>query len=107
MHVRTLITSAKSSQESKAEQHGEPESAVLAIVGGRVEGKDESETGQTEEESSTTEQVGEEVDVGAGSGRQDAHGQASVDALQVRADRSLTGNKTIIMRRYSLPRHCS
>ena len=54
-----------------------------------MEAKDEAEAGKAEEDAAASEEVGEEVDVGSGSGRQDAHGQAGVDALQVRANVSL------------------
>jgi hypothetical protein len=61
-----------------------------------VEGEDESESDESEEKSSSAKEIGEEVDVGSGRSRQDAHGQAGVHALQVSAHRGFPKIKKVI-----------
>jgi len=74
---------SQSGEEGEAQEHAQPLSPVLAVVGGEVESHGQAEGGQAEEEAATLEQRGEEVDVGTGGRRQHAHRQAGVHILQV------------------------
>lgn len=92
---------AESGQEGEPEEHGESEATVLSGVRSAVEGEDESESDESEEKSSSAKEIGEEVDVGSGRSRQDAHGQAGVHALQVSAHRGLPKIKKIKVIRFN------
>ena len=80
-------------EEGEAEQHAHPLPAVLAIVRGQPQPEGQPEAEEAEEEAAALEEVGEEVDVRAGSGRGDGERQTEVDLLQVVAHGGLPGNK--------------
>ncbi len=51
-----------------------------------MQGEDEAEAHEAIEKAASSEKLSEEVGVSSGRGREDAHGEAGVHALQVGAD---------------------
>ena len=74
-------------------KHGQSLSSVLPVVGCHVKSNCQSKGNESHDQTSASEKVGEKMDVGAGRCRQNAHGQTSVDILQVGPDWSLPTRK--------------
>jgi len=76
-------TQTETSQEREAKQHAHAHATVLSIVRSHEEPQSQACAEQREQDPSSLEQGGEQVDVGSSCSSHHGHGQAGVHVLQV------------------------